>query len=102
MSTALFQIDARDSVATALRDLGAGERLAGVILAEPVARGHKVALVPIAAGEEIFKFGFPIGRATRDIAPGAHVHSHNLATGLATAGHYAYRPEAPPAEPAPA
>src|SRR5678816_2202922 len=86
MSAALFQIDPDDSVATALRDLDAGEHLAGVILAEPVARGHKVAMRAIAAGEEVLKFGFPIGRATSDIAPGAHVHSHNVATALAVSG----------------
>ena len=93
MAPALFQIDPRDSVATALRDLDAGERHCGVIVAEPVARGHKVALRAIAAGETVIKFGFPIGRATREIAPGAHVHSHNLATALAAAGRYDYRPE---------
>jgi altronate hydrolase len=98
MSAALFQIDPRDSVATALRDLDAGERQAGVTLAEPVARGHKVALRAIAAGEAVLKFGFPIGRATSDIAPGAHVHSHNVATALAASGDYAYRPEPHSAE----
>src|SRR3954469_29558 len=97
MSAALFQIDPRDSVATALRDLDAGERHAGVILAEPVARGHKVALRAIAAGEEVLKFGFPIGRATTDIAPGGHVHSHNVATALAASGDYRYRPDSHPA-----
>jgi altronate hydrolase len=97
MSAALFQIDPRDSVATALRDLEAGERHAGVILTEPVARGHKVALRAISAGEEVLKFGFPIGRATSDIAPGAHVHSHNVATDLAASGDYRYRPEPRPA-----
>lgn len=98
MSAALFQIDPSDSVATALRDLDAGEHQAGVTLAEPVARGHKVALRAIAAGEEVLKFGFPIGRATHDIGPGAHVHSHNVATALAAAGQYRYRPDSHPAE----
>ena len=93
MAPALFRIDPSDSVATALRDLDRGEREAGVTLAEPVARGHKVALRAIAAGEEVLKFGFPIGRATDDIAPGAHVHSHNLATGLASAGSYRFQPQ---------
>ncbi len=80
MTLALFRIDPRDGVATALRDLDAGEALLGVTLAEPVAKGHKVALQPIAAGAPVVKFGFPIGRATRAIAPGEHVHTHNLAT----------------------
>src|SRR3954454_19080447 len=97
MPAALFRIDPRDNVATALRDLDQGERQAGVILTEPIARGHKVALRAIATGEEVLKFGFPIGRATRDVAPGAHVHSHNVATALAASGDYRYRPDSHPA-----
>jgi len=98
MPAALFQIDPRDNVATALRDLDAGEQQSGLILAEPVARGHKVALRAIANGEPVLKFGFPIGRATADIAPGAHVHSHNLSTALATSGDYRFEPGAHPAD----
>ena len=44
--------------------------------------GHKYAIRPIAEGEDVMKYGMPIGHATRAIAPGEHVHSHNLATNL--------------------
>ena len=44
--------------------------------------GHKYARRAIAAGEAVVKYGMPIGHATRDIAPGEHVHVHNLATNL--------------------
>ncbi len=101
MPAALFRIDPRDSVATALRDLDAGEHHAGVTLAEPVAPGHKVALRAIAAGETVIKFGFPIGRATKEIAPGTHVHSHNLATALSAEGRYLFRPDPHPSGEAP-
>lgn len=40
--------------------------------------GHKLAAVPIRAGERIVKYGAPIGRATADIAVGEHVHVHNV------------------------
>jgi len=40
--------------------------------------GHKVACRAIAAGAKILKYGVPIGSATRDIAPGEHVHLHNM------------------------
>ena len=40
--------------------------------------GHKIARVAIAQGEKIVKYGAPIGRATEDIAAGAHVHVHNV------------------------
>ena len=92
MAIALFQIDSRDSVATALRDMAAGETALGVTLAQPVPKGHKVAVRPIAAGEQVLKFGFPIGRATAAILPGEHVHIHNVKTALEGTGSYRYAP----------
>ena len=52
--------------------------------------GHKYALRPIAAGENVIKYGMPIGHATRDIAAGEHVHTHNLATNLGEKAEYRY------------
>jgi altronate hydrolase len=103
MTLALFQIDPRDPVATALRPLQAGETALGVTLAADIPRGHKVALRAIEAGAPVHKFGFPIGLATRAIAPGEHVHTHNVATALAATGSYAYQPtfEAAPANAGP-
>lgn len=96
---AVFRIDPRDSVATALRDMAAGENALGVTLTDPIPRGHKVAVAALAAGDPVLKFGFPIGRATRAIAPGEHVHTHNVSTALAGSGAYAYRPTPPAAGP---
>ncbi|WP_137862122.1 MULTISPECIES: altronate dehydratase family protein [unclassified Sphingomonas] len=92
MLPALLRIDSKDDTATALRDMAAGETALGVTLMEPVAKGHKVAVQPIAAGEPVRKFGFPIGTATRDILPGEHVHTHNVSTALAPGGAYAFTP----------
>ena len=92
-----FRVSPTDNVAVALRPLAAGESAAGVTVASDVAKGHKIAVEPIAAGEPVLKYGFPIGTATRDIAPGEHVHTHNLRTALATTGAYAYQPAAQPA-----
>lgn len=96
MAAALFRVHPRDDVAVALRDLAAGEVLE-VTIAEAVPKGHKVALRAIAAGETVHKYGFPIGRALLDIAAGAHVHSHNLATALRERDDYVWRPEGGPA-----
>ena len=65
--------------------------------------GHKYARRAIAAGEAVIKYGMPIGHATRDIAPGEHVHVHNLATNLGDVLEYRYEPEFAdlPREPAP-
>jgi altronate hydrolase len=94
--TPLFQIDPRDSVATALRDLEAGETALGVTLAAPVGKGHKVAVKALAAGDPVLKFGFPIGKASQPIAPGEHVHTHNVSTALKGDGSYSYAPSAAP------
>ena len=40
--------------------------------------GHKLARRAIRAGEKVLKYGAIIGTATADIAPGEHVHTHNL------------------------
>ena len=55
--------------------------------------GHKYALRAIRAGENVIKYGMPIGHATRDIAPGEHVHVHNVATNLGDNLEYAYEPD---------
>ena len=51
-----------------------------VSVQQPVPPGHKVALQAIQVGEEVYKFGYPIGRASANIQPGEHVHVHNLRT----------------------
>ena len=55
--------------------------------------GHKYALRAIRAGENVIKYGMPIGHATRDIAPGEHVHVHNVATNLGETLEYTYDPD---------
>lgn len=58
-----------------------------------LSNGHKYALRDIAKGEEIVKYGYPIGVATADIAKGEHVHSHNMKTGLGETETYEYQPK---------
>lgn len=75
-------LDPGDDVAVATRDLAAGTGLtigsATVALPGPVPRGHKLAVRAVPAGAPVHKYGQSIGVATRDIAPGEHVHVHNL------------------------
>ncbi len=93
MATA-WQIDPADNVATMLADVTAGDPVSAMggtlAAAADIARGHKIALAPIAAGAAIIKYGFPIGIATRAIAAGEHVHSHNVRTGLSGTLDYAF------------
>lgn len=55
--------------------------------------GHKYALCEIKSGENIIKYGFPIGHATKDIQKGEHVHTHNMATNLSDIIEYKYAPQ---------
>ena len=55
--------------------------------------GHKYALRDIKAGEDIIKYGNPIGHATEDIKKGEHVHSHNVKTNLSGNLEYTYDPK---------
>lgn len=97
-SQKLFVINPGDTVAVALCPLSAGETLGApdgeITLKNDIPFGHKVALSDIGAGENVIKYAQPIGRATRPIARGEHVHTHNLATNLSGLLEYRYRPEA--------
>ena len=57
-----------------------------------LADGHKYALRDIKAGENIIKYGNPIGHAIIDIKAGEHVHNHNIKTNLAGNLEYTYEP----------
>ena len=78
----LLRLHAADNVLTVIAALAAGDavRIDGtpIIIAAPLNIGHKLAARAIAAAEKILKYGVPIGSATRAIAPGEHVHTHNL------------------------
>jgi hypothetical protein len=81
---AALVISERDNVATALEPLDKGRTITvrdrTVLVGEPIARGHKVALQAIRAGDAVINYGSPIGTASCDIAPGTHVHTHNVAS----------------------
>ena len=55
---------------------GAGSGVVDV--RDPVPYGHKVALRALAAGDEIIKYGVPVGRLSAAAGQGRHVHVHNL------------------------
>ena len=78
-----IRLNPGDNVIVALKDLAPGATVPGleVPLGDAVARGHKIATRPIAEGEKVIRYGQTIGVATRAIAPGEHVHVHNLGMG---------------------
>ena len=78
----LLRLAPADNVLVVRQAIPAGDgiEVAGVRVGVPyrLGLGHKVACAPIAAGEKVIKYGAPIGRATKDIPVGAHVHLDNL------------------------
>ena len=63
-----------------------------------IENGHKYARRDIKAGENIIKYGMPIGHATADIKAGEHVHTHNVKTNLSGKMEYKYEPVRYPVE----
>ena len=64
-----------DNVVTAITPLDLGQEGATQL----IPRGHKLATQAIPKGAPVLKYAQVIGYAAEDIAPGAHVHTHNLA-----------------------
>jgi len=91
-----IKINPSDAVCVATKDLAAGATLpldGGVVLRGDIPMGHKIALRDIRRGEDVIKYGFPIGHATDDIRRGDHVHVHNLDTNLSGKLDYQYLPD---------
>ncbi|MEM1343778.1 MAG: UxaA family hydrolase, partial [Pseudomonadota bacterium] len=96
---AFVRLDPADNVVTLTRPAEAGQSIAGVTARTLVPRGHKIATEAIAEGAPVRKYAQVIGYAAEAIAPGAHVHTHNLRF-ADTAEAYAFATDlrvAPPA-----
>jgi len=81
MSSPTIRIHAADNVVIARRQLLGGAAIADedITISGLVPPGHKVATQVIAQGEPVRRYNQVIGHATQAIAPGQHVHTHNLA-----------------------
>lgn len=81
MTPLTIRMHARDNVAIVANQggLAAGTVLSdGITLRDQVPQGHKVALVDIASGAPVLRYGIPIGFAMQDIAAGSWVHERLL------------------------
>ncbi|MDR1764244.1 MAG: altronate dehydratase family protein [Dysgonamonadaceae bacterium] len=91
-----LKINKIDNVCVALADLKAGTAIVvdgrEITLKNDIATGHKFAIKSLAEGENVIKYGFPVGHATTSIEAGEHVHVHNLKTNLKDDLEYTYRP----------
>lgn len=85
-----IQLSQYDSLAIARQEIPAGSTVVSdnpalpftsFVTRQSIPAGHKLALRPIVAGQEVLRYGYPIGIATQEIAPGDWIHSHNLSVG---------------------
>jgi altronate hydrolase len=98
MFPALLRLHPFDNVAVAVEHCPSGRTYEGdgfrITPNVDIPRGHKAAILPIAFGHKVIKYGCPIGHAVAAIEPGDWVHTHNLKTDLQAERDYAYRPVA--------
>lgn len=85
-----------DNVVVALHPIAKGTLVEvdglAVTALEDIPQGHKMAVKPIKNGENVIKYGFPIGHATADAEPGTWMHTHNVHTNLSGEVEYSYHP----------
>lgn len=98
MRPTVIKIHPADNVVVAIRKIDAGATIdvegSAIEVLDDIPVGHKVALEYVAAGSNLVKYGYPIGRATRDVERGRWLHSHNVATNLSDILEYEYEPVA--------
>lgn len=88
-----IKINPADNVAVALQDLPKGEVVEGVTLNTDVPRGHKIVLTDLKAGDNVIKYGFPIGHVTKDAPVGSMVNHECIKTNLEGLLDYSYQPK---------
>ena len=91
------RINKLDNVAVALEEIRKGEVIevdgTSITVLSDIPTGHKIAITSIDPNNKVIKYGYPIGKATEDIKPGMHVHTHNMATLLSESEAYSYNEE---------
>ena len=96
MNTKYLKINPADNVAVAIETLKAGETVRidnqQITLNEDIPAGHKFALTNLTEGENIVKYGYPIGHARKAQKPGDWMNEHNIQTNLAGLLEYTYQP----------
>lgn len=96
METKYLKINPADNVVVAITDLKAGEIIsdegADVVLKEDVPAGHKVTLKNLTEGENVIKYGYPIGHVRQDVEAGKWINENQIQTNLSGLLEYTYNP----------
>ncbi|MBP3269900.1 MAG: altronate dehydratase, partial [Bacteroidales bacterium] len=96
-----IRINPADNVAVALTDLKQGAVVEGITLKTDVPQGHKVTLKPLDEGDDVIKYGYPIGHVTKNVDAGEWIDHNSVKTNLEGLLEYSYEPakvEIAPAE----
>ena len=96
METKYLKINPADNVAVAIVDLPAGEQIivddVNIVLNQAVPAGHKFALKDFAQGEDVIKYGYPIGHTEVAACQGDWMNEDNIKTNLEGLLDYSYSP----------
>lgn len=94
--SSFIKINPADSVVVCLRPFQKGETIEvdgkSVTLLQDTPAGHKVLINDAAQGDNIIKYGYPIGHAKEDLKEGQWVNENNLKTNLSGTLSYEYHP----------
>lgn len=94
--TSFLKINPADSVVVCLQAIPAGTLLEidgkSITLLQDTPAGHKVAINDMKEGEDIIKYGYPIGHALKDLKAGEWINEDNLKTNLSGKLEYTYSP----------
>ena len=96
MEKTYLRINPADNVAVAISPLKAGETIdvdgLSITLKTDIPAGHKVTLKDFAAGENIIKYGYPIGHTVQAVPQGVWICEKEIKTNLAGLLDYTYNP----------
>ena len=91
-----LKINPADSVVVCLQPKKKGEIIEvdglSITLNQDTPAGHKVLIKDVKEGEDIIKYGYPIGHARQDLKAGDWVNENNLKTNLSGTLEYTYQP----------
>ncbi|MCR5578309.1 MAG: altronate dehydratase family protein [Prevotella sp.] len=91
-----LKINPADSVVVCLQPKKKGEIIEvdnlSIVLNQDTPAGHKVLIKDVKEGENIIKYGYPIGHARKDLKAGEWVNENNLKTNLSGTLEYTYNP----------
>ena len=94
--TTFLKINPADSVVVCLQPKQQGDVISvdgrQIVINQDTPAGHKILIKDVREGENIIKYGYPIGHARQDLKAGDWVNENNLKTNLAGTLEYTYQP----------